>query len=80
MDRNLKMIQELTGVTVGVRGEKVFFNGPPEKVEDVRRLIVDIIDNLGKGRPVTSEEIEIQSSIWPKSMVEECKKNNIQLV
>ena len=57
MDRNLKMIQELTGVTVGVRGEKVFFNGPPEKVEDVRRLIVDIIDNLGKGRPVTSEEI-----------------------
>jgi len=23
---------------------------------------------------------EIQSSIWPKSMVEECKKNNIQLV
>lgn len=58
MDRNLKMIEQLTGVTVGVRGEKVFFDGPEEKVDDVWRLVVDIIDNLGKGRPITSEEIE----------------------
>lgn len=58
MDRNLKMIEQLTGVTVGVRGEKVFFDGPEEKVDDVWRLVVDIIDNLEKGRPITSEEIE----------------------
>lgn len=58
MDRNLKMIEQLTGVTVGVRGEKVFFDGPKKKVEDVQRLVVDIIDNLGKGRSITNEEIE----------------------
>ncbi len=58
MDRNLKMIEQLTGVTVGVRGEKIFFDGPKEKVEDVQRLVVDILDNLGMGRSVTNEEIE----------------------
>lgn len=57
-DRNLKMIQQLTGVTVGVRGENIFFDGPEEKVEDVQRLIEDIIDNLGKGRAITNDEIE----------------------
>ena len=58
MDRNLKMIERLTGVTVGVRGEKVFFDGPAQKVEDVWRLVVDIIANLGKGRSITNDEIE----------------------
>ncbi|MDF1524690.1 MAG: PhoH family protein [bacterium] len=58
MDRNLKMIEQLTGVTVGVRGEKVFFDGPAQKVEDVWRLVVDIIANLGKGRSITNDEIE----------------------
>jgi phosphate starvation-inducible PhoH-like protein len=58
MDRNLKMIEQLTGVTVGVRGEKVFFDGPKEKVKDVQRLVVDIIDNLGQGRSITNDEIE----------------------
>jgi phosphate starvation-inducible PhoH-like protein len=58
MDRNLKMIEQLTGVTVGVRGEKVFFDGPAQKVEDVWRLVVDIIANLGKGRSITNGEIE----------------------
>ncbi|UCF89600.1 MAG: PhoH family protein, partial [bacterium] len=52
------MIQQLTGVTVGVRGENIFFDGPEEKVEDVQRLIEDIIDNLGKGRAITNDEIE----------------------
>jgi len=58
MDRNLKMIEQLTGVTIGVRGQKVFFDGPKEKVEDVQRLIVDINDKLGKGKSITNEEIE----------------------
>jgi len=58
MDRNLKMIEQLTGVTVGVRGEKVFFQGPAQQVEDVWRLVVDILANLGKGRSITNDEIE----------------------
>jgi phosphate starvation-inducible PhoH-like protein len=58
MDRNLKMIEKLTGVQVGVRGEKMFFNGPEKKVEDVQRLVVDIIENLGKGRSITNGDIE----------------------
>ncbi len=58
MGRNLKMIEQLTGVTVSVRGEKVFFDGSEEKVEDVCRLVVDILDNLGKGRSISNEEIE----------------------
>lgn len=58
MDRNLKMIEQLTGVTIGVRGQKVFFDGPKEKVEDVQRLIVDINDKLGNGKSITNEEIE----------------------
>ena len=58
MDRNLKMIERLTGVTVGVRGEKVFFQGPAQQVEDVWRLVVDILTNLGKGRSITNDEIE----------------------
>jgi len=58
MDRNLKMIEQLTGVAVGVRGEKVYFDGPEGKVDEVLRLVVDIIDNLGKGRYISDEEIE----------------------
>jgi len=58
LDRNLKMIEQLTGVKVGVRGERIFFNGPEKKVEDVQRLVADIIDNLGKGRSISNGEIE----------------------
>lgn len=58
MDRNLKVIEKLTGVTVAIRGEKVFFDGPENKVDDVRRLVSDIINNLGRGRSISSEEIE----------------------
>lgn len=58
MDRNLKMIEKITGVSVGIRGEKVLFEGPGEKVEDVHGLFADIIDSLEKGKTVTSAEIE----------------------
>jgi len=58
MDRNLKVIEQLTGVTVGIRGENVFLDGPENKIDDVERLVLDIINNLGTGRTVTSEEIE----------------------
>ena len=58
MDRNLKMIRRLTGVTVGVRGENIFFEGPGGQLEDVRALVVDILDNLGRGRSISSEEME----------------------
>lgn len=58
MDRNLKVIEQLTGVTVGIRGEKVFLDGPGNKIDDVERLVLDIINNLGRGRTITSEEVE----------------------
>ncbi len=58
MDRNLKMIEQLTNVTVSVRGQQIFFEGPGEKVKNVQRLVVDIIDNLVKGKSITNEEIE----------------------
>lgn len=58
MDRNLKVIQELTGVTVSIRGEKVFFDGPEGDVDDVERVVLDIIKNLGRGKTITNEEIE----------------------
>jgi len=64
MDRNLKMIEQLTGVTVSVRGEKISFDGPEEKVDDVLRLVVEIIDNLGKGRSISDEEIESIFRQW----------------
>lgn len=58
LDRNLKMIERMTGVKVGVRGEKVFFEGAVEKVDEVHRLVADIVGNLKRGAVLTSEEIE----------------------
>ena len=58
LDRNLKMIERMTGVKVGVRGEKVFFEGAGEKVNEVHRLVADIVGNLKRGAVLTSEEIE----------------------
>lgn len=58
LDRNLKMIERMTGVKVGVRGEKVFFEGAGEKVDEVHRLVADIVGNLKRGAVLTSEEIE----------------------
>jgi len=58
MERNLRMIEQMTGVKVGVRGEKVLFEGPEGKVEDVWRLVTQILDNLQRGGSITNEEIE----------------------
>jgi phosphate starvation-inducible PhoH-like protein len=58
LDRNLKMIEQVTGVKVGVRGEKIFLEGEDEKVYEVHRLIKDILGNLKRGAVLTSEEIE----------------------
>ncbi len=58
LDRNLKMIEQVTGVKVGIRGEKVFFEGPGEKVNEVLRLVTDIVGNIQRGAVVSSEEME----------------------
>jgi len=58
LDRNLKMIEQVTGVKVGVRGEKFFLEGEDEKVYEVHRLVKDILGNLKRGAVLTSEEIE----------------------
>jgi phosphate starvation-inducible PhoH-like protein len=58
LDRNLKMIEQVTGVKVGVRGENIFLEGEDEKVYEVHRLVKDILGNLKRGAVLTSEEIE----------------------
>ena len=58
LDRNLKMIERVTGVKVGVRGEKVFFEGAGERVDEVHRIVSDIVGKLKRGAILTSEEIE----------------------
>ncbi len=58
LDRNLKMIEQVTGVKVGIRGERVFFEGSAEKVNEVLRLVTDIVGNIQRGAAVSSEEME----------------------
>ena len=58
MDRNLKMIQSLTGVTVGIRGEQIFLEGPSVSVEEVGRVVGDILENVSRGRQLGPSEVE----------------------
>ena len=58
MDTNLKMIERLTGVRVGIRGEKIFLEGPADQVEDVGSVIADIKEAVNTGRSVSSAEVE----------------------
>ncbi len=58
MDINLKMIERLTGVRVGIRGEKIFLEGPADQVEDVGSVIADIKEAINTGRSVSSAEVE----------------------
>jgi len=58
LDSNLKTIERLTGVRVGIRGEKVFLEGPEEKVDEVGRVISDILDTVDRGTRITHEELE----------------------
>ncbi len=58
MDRNLKVIERLTGVRVGVRGDDVFLDGPSEQIDDVSSIISDILKTVGRGDTVTSGEVE----------------------
>lgn len=58
LDRNLRLISDLTGVKVGIRGEKIYLDGPDEHVGDVKRVIGDILKSVGKGTDVSSSEVE----------------------
>ncbi len=58
LDSNLKTIESLTGVRVGIRGEKVFLEGPAEKVDEVERVISDILSTVDRGARITREELE----------------------
>lgn len=58
LDVNLRMIERLTGVKVGIRGENMYLDGPSDRVEEVSHLVVDILDNIGQGRQVSSREME----------------------
>lgn len=58
LDSNLKTIERLTGVRVGIRGEKVFLEGPEGKIDEVGRVINDILDTVDRGTRITHEELE----------------------
>ncbi len=58
MDKNLKMIEKLTGVKIGIRGEKVFLEGPVEQVGEVESIIGDIQQAISAGRQISSTEVE----------------------
>ena len=58
LDSNLRTIEKLTGVRVGIRGEKVFLEGSEKKVEEVERIIGDILDTVDRGASITREELE----------------------
>jgi phosphate starvation-inducible PhoH-like protein len=58
LDANLRMIENLTGVKVGIRGENLYLDGPGDKVEEVGRLVTDVLNNIKQGRSVTSREME----------------------
>jgi phosphate starvation-inducible PhoH-like protein len=58
MDRNLKTIEKLTGVRIGIRGEKIFLDGPGDKVDNVVRVIADILETADEGIPLSAAEIE----------------------
>ena len=73
VDRNLKMIEQLTGVAVGVRGDRVFFDGPENKVEEVAHLVADIVENLSAGRPVTYEEMETVTGLSSSTLNRELR-------
>lgn len=58
LDVNLKMIERLTGVKAGIRGENLYLDGPDDKVEEVGSLVTDIMRNIEQGSPVSSREME----------------------
>ena len=58
MDRNLKTIERLTGVSIGIRGDKVFLDGPEERLEEVGPVIADILDAIRDGKPMPPEDVE----------------------
>ncbi|UCF29825.1 MAG: PhoH family protein [bacterium] len=58
MDRNLKTIEKITGVRIGIRGENIFLDGPGEQVDSVGKVIADILDNAAEGIPLSAAEIE----------------------
>ena len=57
-DNNLKMIEKLTGVKIGIRGEKIFLDGSVEQVGKVESVISDIQKAINAGRQISSSEVE----------------------
>jgi len=58
LDVNLRMIERLTGVKAGIRGENLYLDGPVDRVEEVGRLVADILFNIEQGKPVPAREME----------------------
>ncbi len=58
MDGNFRMIERITGVKAGIRGETLYLEGPVDRVEEVSSLISDILRNINQGGGSTGREME----------------------
>jgi len=59
LDQNLRMIERLTGVRVGFRGDTLYLDGPDKKVEEVGGLLADVIRSMDQGGRPTQREMEV---------------------
>ena len=59
LDGNLRTIERLTGVRVGVRGDALYLDGPDNKVEEVARLLADVLRSIDQGARPTRREMEV---------------------
>jgi phosphate starvation-inducible PhoH-like protein len=58
LDANLRMIERLTGVKAGIRGETLYLDGPGDRLEEVSLLISDVLRDIGRGGRPTGREME----------------------
>jgi len=59
LDANLRMIERLTSVKAGIRGETLHLDGPGDRVEEVSCLLADVLRNIAQGGRPTDREMEI---------------------
>ncbi len=58
LDRNLKMVERLTGVRVGSRDRSLFLEGPADTVHRVGNLLDEVREAYRRGRRLSPEELE----------------------
>ncbi len=57
LHRNIQLIEEYLGVTIGVRGDRIFIKGPEKEARQAERLIEEIQDIALQGFSLKPEDI-----------------------